>query len=145
MTFTHHNPPTAFILFSNTIFALSGFFNFIVFFVTRRAMVVGAQVTGPDGDELLPVNPPPGGFLPPGFPETYEREPPVFPAFDRQSSPQSHTSSLHTRHFGTTRSLPTFDNRQPSLQNHISPLHTGQYGTSRPHLDDMEEGPGFLP
>ena len=130
LTFTNHSPPNAFILFANTIFAFSGFFNFIVFFLTRRAMVVGAQVTGPDGGELLPVNPPASGFLPPGFPGTYESEPPYLPAFDR-SSLQNHISPSHTGQFGSSRSaFPTFD-KQSSLHSHISPSHTGQFGSPR--------------
>jgi len=116
LTFTNHTAPNKVILFANAIFNFSGFFNFIVFFMTRRAMVVGVPVAGADV-ELMPPNLPNNGFLPPGIPDSRASEAAVLTTFDNRSSMNTHTS--------------------PS---------SGQRGTMLSHQDDMEvEGRGFLP
>lgn len=50
LSFSGHNPSDKFVLFANTIFALSGLFNLVLFLWTRPAMVVGeSNVIGEDG------------------------------------------------------------------------------------------------
>ena len=46
MSFKGHHPPSKFTFAANTLFALSGLFNFILFFITRPSWVVGAKKQG---------------------------------------------------------------------------------------------------
>lgn len=46
MTFKGRHPPSKFVFAANTIFALSGLFNFVLFFITRRSWVTGDNNRG---------------------------------------------------------------------------------------------------
>ena len=76
LSFTGHNPPHKFILFANTIYALSGFFNFLVFYLTRKAMVIGEQIRDRDDEERRSN---PEGFLPPDHPHQQDGDIPLSP------------------------------------------------------------------
>jgi len=80
MSFKDLHPSPKFVFAANTIFALSGLFNFIVFFITRPSWVIGGnnrgerrQRTGgrPRRAHDLPPN------SQPSSPQEFEKEPDV--------------------------------------------------------------------
>jgi len=82
MSFKDRHPSPKFVFAANTIFALSGLFNFIVFFITRPSWVIGGNNRGErrqrtGGRPRRAHGLPPPGNSRPSSPQESEKEPDV--------------------------------------------------------------------
>jgi len=132
-------PPYQFTLFANTILALSGMFNVILFFATRPELIVSPTFT--IDSEQLPRSDEPNnfGYLPHRqstglFPNVEETS----PQFDWTPSDLFHASPLTVQ-----TSLPS--RRSGSITGY-APLERGEYRRSKgSSLQGQEEDYGHLP